>query len=97
MIYSVHRVISVEATDGDGAQGISTLTISFDRSCVVFSNPTRLTLATQADVERMAVCTSVRGVRIDIVEDYSGNDPIVSLLPLRDISVSWGRCTIVPH
>jgi Notch-like protein len=80
------RVISVEATDGDGAQGISTLTISFDRSCVVFSNPTRLTLATQADVERMAVCTSVRGVRIDIVEDYSGNDPIVSLLPLRDIS-----------
>ena len=81
----------MEAMDEKGAQGMSTLIINFDQSCLVFPNPTRLTLATQADVDRMAVCTSVRNARIDIIEDFSGDDPIASLLPMSDISVSWGE------
>ena len=74
--------------DEEGALGMSTLFVNFDRSCLVFPNPTRLTLATQADVERMAVCTSVSNARIDIIEDFTGGDPITSLLPMSDISVS---------
>ena len=82
----------MEATDEDGSHGpISTLTITFDRSCLVFSDPSGLTLATQADVEKMVVCTSVREDIRARIESSGDDDPIVSLLPMRDITVSEGR------
>lgn len=86
---SLHRVITVQARDAEGEEGdVSTLTIVFDRSCLVFTNPSVLTLATQTDVEKMTVCTSVGIPRVSISGDSDSPDPIVSLLPMRNINVS---------
>ena len=78
------------ARDEEGAQGAgSTLTVMFDRSCLIWRpNPDVLTLATQADVDTLAVCTSVGIRRVAMIADPTGTDPIVSLLPMSDITVS---------
>ena len=72
------------AVDGAGAQGpVSTLTITFDRSCLVLPNPPILTLSNQDDVDRLAVCASLGSTRVDII----GTD-IETLQPMEDITVS---------
>lgn len=90
---SLYRVITVQARDVEGEEGaVSTLTIIFDRSCLVFPNPSVLTLATQTDVEKMIVCTSIGSRRVSITGGASDSpDPIVSLLPLRNINVSMRK------
>ena len=78
------------AVDGDGAVGPeSTLTVLFDRSCLVL--PDILTLAAQSEVDRLAVCTSLRtSTRVDIVGGgVASEDPITSLLPMSNITVSY--------
>ena len=77
------------AVDEEGVQGPeSTITVRFDRTCRVMTESGILTLATQEDVDRLAVCTSLWNTRVDIVG--GSTDPIVSLLPMRDITVSRG-------
>lgn len=84
-VYSF-RMITVLAVDRDGIQGpVSTVTITFDRSCLILPNTaaTHLTLATQDDVNKLSVCTSLRNTRIDII-----GPNIESLQPMREITVS---------
>lgn len=90
MFISLHRVITVQARDAEGEEGaVSTLTVIFDRSCNVFPNPSVLTLATQTDVDKVAVCTSIGSRRVSITSAASDSpDPIVSLLPMRNVNVS---------
>ena len=75
------------AVDEEGLQGPeSTITVRFDRTCTVLADLAVLTLATQEDVNQLAVCTSLGNTRVNIVG--GSTDPIVSLLPMRDITVS---------
>ena len=75
------------AVDEDGAVGPeSTIAVTFDRSCTVLPNSDTLILATQSDVEQLAVCNSLGSTRVDIIG--SSSDPITSLRPMRDITVS---------
>ena len=86
--YYSHRVVTVVAVDGEGAVGPgSEVTVRFDRTCRVLANPDILTLASQRDVDQLSVCSSLGSTRVDIVR--GSTDPIVSLLPMRDITVSW--------
>lgn len=86
---SIYRVITVQARDAEGEEGVvSTLTVIFDRSCSVFPNPSVLTLATQTDVDKVAVCTSIGSRRVSITGASDSPDPIVSLLPMRNVNVS---------
>ena len=75
------------AVDGEGAAGPeSTVTITFDRTCTVLPQPNLLTLRTQRDVDKLSVCNSLGSTRVDIVG--GSTDPIITLLPMRDITVS---------
>lgn len=86
------RVITVVAVDGEGAQGsVATFTVTFDRTCLVLPSPPILTLATQEDVDKMAACSSLTSTRVNIIR--SATDPILSLRPMRDITVSSGSET----
>lgn len=87
MVFHVHRVVSIVAVDEDGVQGPqSIVTVRFDRTCRVFPDSGILTLTSQSDVDSLGVCTSLGGIRVDLLGG-STIDPIISLLPMTHITV----------
>lgn len=85
-----HRVINIQAVDGDQDSGpVSTILVTFDRACTVLrdadGNSVRILNIPQGypEYQRLEDCTALGIERVEIV-----GAPIVNLQFMRNIMVS---------
>lgn len=90
----IHRVINIQAVDGDLEAGpMSTVLITFDRACTVLRDQTGNDLPilriprSYPDFQRLELCTAIGIGRIEIVNSLA----ITNLQFMRNVRVSGGR------